>query len=197
MVTNPASAIYVKNDYWNLDSIDAKSGTLVANGHGLSNWGILSPSGFIITDNDTSLGLPNSNVSCRIPGTPYVFLGLHYGNNSVQLAVGTKLGESGSGTATAISISLYQADGTTLVAAVSNPFHTYIPAPNAAGYNGSTYVNNVCWQVTQGSGIFRTNWVDVGQTGNNNSDESSIVGKLRVRIGDRTPFVLKIQTGHI
>jgi len=196
-VSDLSQAVYVKPTSFALTSTDAKSGTVISKGYGLSNWGISDTGGYIITDNDTSLGLPNSNVSCRIVGTPYVFLGLHYGNNSVQIAIGTKLGEAGSGTATAISISLYDSDGTTLVTTGSNPFHSYIPAPNSAGWNGTAYVNNVCWQSTYDGGIFRSNWVDVGQPNNNNSDGSSIVGQIRVRLGNRTPFVLKIEAGHI
>lgn len=196
------SAYYVRNYTYAGVGTD-KGGTQISKGYGLSNWGIYGNFGdtrLYVTD-EALPGLTNQNVGCRIPGTPYVFLGLHYGNNSVQIAVGTKQGETGLNTAQAISISLYESDGTTLVSALQNPFRTWVPACNASGFNGTSYVANVCWEVksmvANNEYTYRANWVDVGQPGNNDSGGTYFVGQLRQRVTSGAAFVLKFETGHI
>ena len=198
------NARFVRSDQWNLDSYDSKGGTIASRAFGLSNWGIYgaySNSRLLVTDNDSTLGISDSNLPTRIVGTPYVFLGIHYGSTTTQIAVGTKQGETGLTTAQAISISLYEANGTTLVSTNGgdNPFHTWIPACNAYGFDGTNYVPNVCWEagVGSGGGIWRSNWVDLGQPGNNESSGNYFVGQLRIRVTSGTPFVLKFQLGHV
>lgn len=180
-------------------SVDGKSGTLLSKGYVLNNWsifGALSGTRAWVTD-EALPGLSDFNYNCRIPGTPYVFLGLHYGNNTTQIAVGTKLGETGLTTAQAISISLYESNGTTLVSTLENPFHTWIPACNSFGFNGTSYVANVCWEVSDSQQTARSNWVDLGQPGNNDSPGSYFIGQLRQRVTSGAAFVLKFETGHI
>lgn len=196
--SSAASAYYVRNYAYAAPGYD-KSNVLTQKGYALSNWGIygaFSDTKLYVTD-EALPGLTDQNVSCRIPGTPYVFLGLHYGNNSVQIAIGTKQGESGLTSAQRISISLYESNGSTLVSTLENPFHTWIPACNAAGYNGTSYVANSCWEISGGDYTYRANWIDVGQPGNNDSGGSFFVGQLRQRVTSGSAFVLKFETGHI
>jgi hypothetical protein len=168
------------------------------NGYILENWGHAA-------GGDTAYSVDQrftttNNVNCRIAGTPYVFLGIHYGNNTTQVAIGTKLGEVGLNTDLAIKIRLYDPVNNTLLAT----HNTWIPAPNAPGFGFASsggVVNadtaNVCWQVTSAgspSDWTRTNFVDVGDPGNNTGAGDWGVFKSRTQSG--LPTKLVITLGH-
>lgn len=202
IVASGSSVRHVRTEEVQYTAYDAKLGGVTAKGYAVSNWGIYDGAFSSTRQTVSQTGLTGqvvNNQSCRIPGTPYVFLGTHYGNNTTILAVGTAVGQTGLNTACAISVYLYEADGTTLVTTNQNPFWTYIPAPNGYGWNGTSYVANVCWESTgadPANDIWRSNWIDISETGNNNSANTEFVGQLRTRLGNGTAFVLKFALGH-
>lgn len=192
----PGGAKWVYGDIV-FPSSDPETGT-VANGYRVYNWGHAA-------GGDTAWAVDQrftttNNVNCRIVGTPYVFLGVHYGNNTTQIAIGTKLGEVGLNTDLAIKIRLYDPVNNTLLAT----HNTWIPAPNAPGFGFASsggIVNadtaNVCWEfLSPGSPSdwARANFVDVGDPGNNTG--AGDWGVFRNRTGSGLPTKLVITLGH-
>jgi hypothetical protein len=156
------------------------SGTTTITGYDLVNWGHKGSTDitYAVDQRFTS----SNSVSCRLTGTPYVFLGVHYGNNSTQVVFGTALGQVGLTNDLPIRIECVQ----TLQA-----INTYIPAPNAPGWDGVKYVEKVCWQNLGTSYWQRSNFVDVGDPGTN----ANWLG-ITSRINNQLPISLKISIGH-
>jgi hypothetical protein len=192
----PGGAKWVKNAFVLADTDPETGGA--TNGYSVYNWGHAA-------GGDTAWAVDQrftttNNVNCRIAGTPYVFLGVHYGNNTTQIAVGTKLGEVGLNTDLAIKIRLYDPVNNSLLAT----HNTWIPRPNAPGFgfasSGGT-VNadtaNVCWEfLSPGSpsNWIRTNFVDVGDPGNNTG--AGNWGMFNNRVTAGLPTKLVITLGH-
>lgn len=172
----------------------------VTNGYVLLNWGHAAggDQAYAVDQRFTT----TNNVNCRIVGTPYVFLGIHYGNSTTQIAIGTKLGEVGLNTDLAIKIRLYDPVNNTLLAT----HNTWVPAPNAPGFGFASSSGvltadtpNVCWQditsyYNNPTTWIRTNYVDVGDPGNNTSSGDWGVFKSRVQSG--LPTKMTITLGH-